>query len=85
MAGKNVPETNGGSLRSRSTASQQPIFDFGQKMQFFSVKLGKISLNEPPFVRGTFYHWKTPPTCPVHAELAGPELVEGLKGRMDLA
>ncbi len=48
-----VPGTNGGSLRSRSPAAEQPMFDFGPRMQFLCVKLGKIPLNEPPLVPGT--------------------------------
>jgi len=51
---KNVPDTNGGSLRSRSSASEQPIVDFGPRMQFLCVKLGKIWLKEPPFVPEPF-------------------------------
>jgi hypothetical protein len=49
-----VPGTNGGSLRSRSTASEQRMFGFGPRMQFLCVKLGKIWLKQPPFVPGTF-------------------------------
>ena len=49
-----MPDTNGGSLRSRSTTSEQPMFDCGPRMQFLCVKLGKISLKQPPFVPDTF-------------------------------
>jgi len=54
MQSKNAPHTNGGSLRSYSTASEQPMFDFGPRMHFSRVKLGKIRLKQPPFAPHTF-------------------------------
>jgi len=51
---ENAPQTNGGSLRSRSTASKQPMFEFGPRMQFSCVKLGKTWLKQPPFAPQTF-------------------------------
>ena len=41
---------NGGPLRSRSTASEQPMFDFGPRTRFLCAKLGKVWLDGPPFV-----------------------------------
>jgi hypothetical protein len=61
---KKVPDTNGGSLRSRSTATEQPMFDFGPRMEFLCVKLGKIPLNEPPLVSDTLNSpWKPVSSC----------------------
>ena len=60
---KNVPDTNGGSLRGWPTDFEQPMFDSGPGMQFLRVKLGKIFLKLPPFVADTLifpsvnYQW----------------------------
>ncbi len=50
---KTVADTNGGSLRSRSTASEQLMCDFGLRMRYACVRLGKIWLRQPPVVADT--------------------------------